>query len=800
MYLPEALTVLHEFELVPVAPGGKRPIGENWESGLPTATLQEIARRHPTANVGVLARRRPAVDIDITDEACAEAVQMAAEMELGIAPVRVGQAPKRLLMYRTDKPFRKMKVFLTAPDGASKDADGKDYAVEFLGEGQQYVVEGVHPSGKGYAWDTESWWDQPLCVVNEDSAREFLDVLPIYLPPGWTVRSKVAPATSGDEDDDLLLLAQRPLDDWDINRVIADILPYLDPDCGYDEWLRIGQALHHQGEGDPEWLQLWDDWSSAGASWAEGVCSGKWDSFGGYSRRRVTLATLIFETKAARDAARVAASGATVATLRARVANATDLADLEVTISRDARGVKMLEVDREGLAVDIRNRVRELGGNIGLGIVRGWLRPARVTRDTDAAALDAPLWAKEWVFCANGDKFFSLVNKQQVTAFGFRAMHNRLMPVDLDTGERARADVACLEQWSIPVVDNLAYVPWAGAVFEMSGCRWANLFRDDLVPEVPIEMTEEDWDAVRVVQNHAAVMFPDERERELLLSWCAWQVQNPGVKVRWAPYLFGLEGDGKSFWGSLVGSAMGSINVRSITAKVLESPFTGWTVGAAVIMLEEMKQHGHNRFDVMNALKPLITNDVVEVHPKGRDPYMAPNTANYLLLSNYMDGAPVTDSDRRYLFLRSAVELDEVRKMDADGYFGRLFNVVHNRAGAIRAWLLGYDLHPEFSANGRAPVTDVRGAVIEAVKTDLESVLEDVLEDEGFGDTLAIADLVTALKLAGVVEVSDRGIASALGKLGYSFVARVQVNGRRARVWSRKIRTAEEAKTWAAHI
>ena len=801
MFLPEALTVLHGLELVPVVAGGKRPIGYDWENGLESSQLQAIARKNPTANVGVLARRRPAVDIDITDQACADAVQMAAEMELGSAPVRVGQAPKRLLMYRTDKPFRKMKVFLTAPGGEVKDADGKEYAVEVLGEGQQYVVEGVHPSGKGYTWNIDHWWEETLPAVDEDSVRAFLEVLPVYLPTGWSVRSKVAPAAAVDDEDDLLLLAQRPLEDWDVDRVVNDIVPYLDIETDYDAWIRIGQALHHQFEGSGEGFELWDSIYCESSKYTTPEYGrDRWDSFGVYGGRRVTLASLIYETKAERDSARVLSSRATVASLRDRVANASDLAQLEVDISRDARSVKMLEVDREGLAVDIRNRVRELGGSIGLGVVRGWLRPARVTRDADAAALDAPAWAKEWVFCANGDKFFSLVNKQQVTAFGFRAMHNRLMPVDIDTGERARSDIACLEQWSIPVVDNLAYVPWAGAVFEMSGCRWANLYRDDLVPEVPIEMTVEDWDAVRVIQDHAAVMFPDERERELLLSWCAWQVQNPGVKVRWAPYLFGLEGDGKSFWGSLIGSAMGAVNVRSITAKVLESPFTGWTVGAAVIMLEEMKQHGHNRFDVMNALKPLITNDIVEVHPKGRDPYMAPNTANYLLLSNYMDGAPVTDSDRRYLFLRSAVELDEVRKMDAEGYFGRLFNVVHNKAGAIRFWLLGYDLHPEFSANGRAPVTVVRQAVIDAVKTDLETVLEDVLEDEQFGETLAIADLITALKLAGVAEVSDRGVASALGKLGYSFVARVQVSGRRARVWSRKIRTPEEAREWAAHI
>lgn len=781
MFLPEALPTLtaRGFQLVPVS--GKRPLAQGWEAGLDHRQLKQIAEKRPDANVGVLAKRWPAVDIDITDQECAEAVQLAAEIELGSAPVRTGQAPKRLLMYRTGTPFRKIKAFLRAPDGSLRNSDGKEWAVEVLGDGQFYVVEGIHPvTGKPFHWDVERWWEQPLVEVSESNVRNFFDALPQYLPDGWEM---VKVSGSVADDRELVALAQQPLEGWDENRVIDEIAPYLDLECHYDEWLEVGQALHHQGAGTDEWFDLWDSIFEGSSKYAGSEYGrAKWDSFGGYSGRQVTLATLIHKTRGAR----ASASANDLARLRERVAQAADMATLEIEISRDARKLTMLEVDRESLAAAIRARVRELGGSIGIAAVRGWLRPVRV-RETQG-----PEWSKEWVFCSNGDKFFSLRNKQLVSAFGFRAMFNRMMPVE--DAERVKADVACLENWDMTVVDNLAYVPWAGQVFEMNGCTWGNLYRDDLVPEV----SDGGEAVVELVMDHAHRMFPNERERELFLSWCAWQVQRPGVKVRWAPYLFGVEGDGKSFWASMVGCAMGMVNVRAVTAKVLESPFTDWACGAAVIVLEEMKQHGHNRFDVMNALKPLITNDVAEIHPKGRAPYMAPNTANYLLLSNYMDGAPVTDGDRRYMFLHSDITLQKARSLSSSGYFTALFAALQTNAGAIRKWLLGYQLHPDFCADGRAPDTAVRAAVLEAVKPELDSQVEDVIED-GFGETLVFSDLITALKLEGVVAPSEKQVGAALGRLGYSFVGRFRRNGKRVRVWSKHKLAEKDVLSHLAH-
>lgn len=797
MLLAEALSVLPAtLELVPVA--GKRPVVRGWEKGL---DRKQLARQPPELNVGLLARHRPGLDIDVTDPDCASAIQFAAEMELGLAPVRIGHPPKRLLLYRTDAPFGKIQAFLRAPDGSTKNSNGKEWAIELLGDGQFFVVEGVHPgTGDCFTWNCQAWWEEPLVAVDEAQVRAFFGVLPDYLPAGWQlVRVTGGPRVASDRD--LLALAQQPLDGWDENRVIDEIVPYLDLECHYDDWLKAGQALHHQGGGADEWFDLWDSIFEGSSKYA-GPEYGreKWASFGGYDGRQITLATLIHETREPRDAAKAVVSASVVGGLLAQVEAASDAAVLETSLAADVRRAVLLDVDRERLVEAIRLRAVALGVRVTAAVVRRWVRPPRGRGAVDVALggdSAAPGWTREWVFCANGDKFFSLRNKQLVTSFGFRAIHNRLMPVDPNTGARMRADAACLEQWGMPVVDNLAYVPWAGPVFGMNGAVWGNLYRDDLVPDVPVELTREDDAAVAVVLEHAERMFPDARERELFLSWCAWQVQRPGEKVRWAPYLCGVEGDGKSFWATAVGLAMGQVNVRSLTAKVLESGFTDWATGAAVIVLEEMKQHGHNRYDVMNTLKPMITNEIIEIHPKGRAPYMSPNTASYLLLSNFMDGAPVAVSDRRYMFLRSAIGLDEVRAMSAGGYFDRLFGAVRGRPGAIRAWLLGYSLHPEFSAEGRAPDTAVREAVIEAVKSETETLIDDVIDDEGFGDTLVYDELVTALKLAGG-GLADRSIGAALGRKGYNLVGRFQLGGKRMRVWSKRRMGVDEARTWAA--
>lgn len=53
------------------------------------------------------------------------------------------------------------------------------------------------------------------------------------------------------------------------------MLSCIDPDCPYDEWLKIGMAL--KTEGQP--FEVWDDWSSRGSKYKAGEMRRKWDGF-----------------------------------------------------------------------------------------------------------------------------------------------------------------------------------------------------------------------------------------------------------------------------------------------------------------------------------------------------------------------------------------------------------------------------------------------------------------------------------------------------------------------------------------
>lgn len=89
-----------------------------------------------------------------------------------------------------------------------------------------------------------------------------------------------------------------PVPEYDLHRVETEILTRLDPNCGYDDWMRVGYALHHQFNGDVEALDAWERWSyndgNSESHVASGPmsCAGKWRTFSGQG---ATLRSLIYE-------------------------------------------------------------------------------------------------------------------------------------------------------------------------------------------------------------------------------------------------------------------------------------------------------------------------------------------------------------------------------------------------------------------------------------------------------------------------------------------------------------------------
>lgn len=71
---------------------------------------------------------------------------------------------------------------------------------------------------------------------------------------------------------------------------LRELLEYIDPaQCSYEEWLNVGLALHQ--EGYP--MFIWEEWSADdGERFHGGECAAKWESFGRYTGKLVTGATI----------------------------------------------------------------------------------------------------------------------------------------------------------------------------------------------------------------------------------------------------------------------------------------------------------------------------------------------------------------------------------------------------------------------------------------------------------------------------------------------------------------------------
>src|SRR4051794_27241472 len=131
------------YRFVPIEPGSKSPplndfLMIGWPRFGHRLTLEQVEgfiRRYPDHGIGLLTAWTPAVDIDVRT-ALAEDLEDLAVEHFGPALVRVGEAPKRALLYRTDEPFRKItSAKFVMPDDDVEAPGYKPHGVEVLGNG-----------------------------------------------------------------------------------------------------------------------------------------------------------------------------------------------------------------------------------------------------------------------------------------------------------------------------------------------------------------------------------------------------------------------------------------------------------------------------------------------------------------------------------------------------------------------------------------------------------------------------------------------------------------------------------------
>lgn len=211
-------------------------------------------------NIGLAARDFPAIDIDCLDEGTSMYLRGAAIERFGQAPVRVGRWPKQLLVFQTAQPFGRMRLWFHR-------AGQREHVVEVLGDGQQFVIAGMHPfTRRPYEWVAGRalpGLPDLLPVLTRDAADEWLDDVAADLEAlGYIVRREGAGT----------LTAQRAqidqshlIGDVDKIRAAVALIPNTnETHPGRDDYLRLGYAIK-AGCGpdhEDEALEIFQAWAA----------------------------------------------------------------------------------------------------------------------------------------------------------------------------------------------------------------------------------------------------------------------------------------------------------------------------------------------------------------------------------------------------------------------------------------------------------------------------------------------------------------------------------------------------------
>lgn len=707
------------YYIIPIKPKEKAPAVGKWQDMRITAYSEIKPYLDKGCGIGILTGvgDHPVcgVDIDSMDEGLVEAFITQCPFP---GPIRIGNKPKALMLFATSEPKSKLssRKFL--------DAEGRTHQLEVLGKGQQFVAYGTHPEGHKYLWVHKTpleYKATELQILTPKEIRGFIEVFEtLCLERGYAPKSAKKPEGNGqintDDSDPFDGLKQT------VGLTVQEceeILSKLDVD-DYDMWLRVGMALHHEFNGSDKALKLWDKWSSKGTTYKNPhdlKC--RWDGFGKGSHTLVTMRSLQFANREAQKAQRTTVD----AEIRELVATCKDYRHL---MDETAKQVgQTIDQDPALMSLSctlIKDRFRALtGGSMGVRDIRKAVSAGQM----QLAKGDMPEWCKGWVYVAEMHIFFNTETGVRLKPEGFKGFY------DSEVGEGGA--VACvLNENIIPKVARLMYLPSAGRLFKRDGITYANTYISKNIPDLTCQKSDNYTEHSNIFKHHIKLMIGGgdwTRECQLFCNFLRYIAENPGNRVSWAVLLQGAEGDGKSIpITRVMARLLGHSNTTNISAQTIESSiFTDWAENHRLGVIEEIKLHGHNRFDILNKLKAVITNEVIEIHPKGFKVYTVPNTGNYYLTTNYKDALPIASGDRRYMILFS--QFPAGLRKDTK-YFDALYGAIDSSDGtvSIGQWLLSIDYHEEFKPQSHAPETRAKELASAIACDDVRDEMEDLLE------------------------------------------------------------------------
>lgn len=384
-------------------------------------------------------------------------------------------------------------------------------------------------------------------------------------------------------------------------------------------------------------------------------------------------------------------------------------------------------------------------------------------------------WFKDCYFVEQSGKIFNRGRYMGATQFNGRYGGKQFIITSTgklsDEAWKAATRSTC---WTIPKVDHIRFLPDQPLYSIVED----ELGRPGLNTYLPARIKSAAGDITPFLQWFDKIL-PNKTDQKILFDYMAHCVKYPGYKIPWAPLLQSTEGIGKTIFREVMQHSLGIMYVYSPKAPELVksgSTFNAWMRAKLMIMVDEIKID--ERRELIEILKPMVTDNRVEIQGKGVDQDMEDNPANWFFFSNYKDAIPISKNGRRFPIFYSALQsVDDILGVGMDEeYFKKLWFWLRDGGGLnyIAHWLLNYPIE-KGALPVRAPNTSSTAEALSISRSPLENIIVECAADgiTGFrGGYVSALAVIARAKNAGIRNPSTRTVQNCLEGMGYTHLGR----------------------------
>jgi hypothetical protein len=370
-----------------------------------------------------------------------------------------------------------------------------------------------------------------------------------------------------------------------------------------------------------------------------------------------------------------------------------------------------------------------------------------------------------WVWIVSAERFMRLSDGAMWNVKQFDSYYNNLTDKSSMSNSLFKSD-------AIRKVERYVYRPGRPVMIDRG--RLVNLWR-------PGKITPKEGDTT-MWNEHLNYLFQNEDDRDLVLNWMAWVMQNISKKPNHGLLLVGKNtGTGKSFIARVLEQLIGPDNTQRPKNSSLKGDFNAWANSCKLCIIEELMQIG--RREVANELRDTITESTIEVNIKNITAQKIENYMAMLAITNHRDAMPMEETERRWLVIETFAD-----KRDG-AYYDKLWPILDNpdALAAIAFELKQRDLKG-YNAQLSPTETTARTQMIEMSRSDLEHWLYDNKDNPPLCYTLTtLSDVMSAIPTTMMKTGRARSTVTTFirDKLRGEAIRAIRLsNGTRVRVWA----------------